>query len=206
MINSGCIMLHALLQTVAEPKMNMSRRFEWTQKYFKKLVGGEYIGFNNGMFLEKRQVSDRNWALAHYMSEYKCFPPGTELGECIEFYLQTSSLESTCEVMSVMAATLANGGVCPTTGERILTSDIVADVLSVMFSCGMFDFSGKFGFRVGLPAKSSISGLIMLVIPNILGMVMWSPALDKFNNSSRGLAFCEVLLLSLPQTFYIAVF
>lgn len=91
-----------------------------------------------------------------------------------------------------MASTLANGGVCPTTGERVLNGDVVADVLSVMFSCGMFDFSGKFGFRVGLPAKSSISGIILLVIPNVLGMALWSPGLDEFKNSAKGVAFCEV--------------
>ncbi|ODM97516.1 Glutaminase liver isoform, mitochondrial [Orchesella cincta] len=194
MINSGSIMIHALLQAFAGPKMNMSKRFDWTQKFFKKLGGEEYVGFNNGMFLEKRQASDRNWALAHFMKEYNCFPPGTELADCIEYYLQTSSLESNCEVMSVVASTLANGGVCPTTGEKVLNGDVVADVLSVMFSCGMFDFSGKFAFKVGLPAKSSISGMILLVVPNVLGMALWSPCLDKFKNSSRGVAFCEKLV------------
>jgi len=72
-------------------------------------------------------------------------------------YNQTSSLETTCEVLSVVASTLANGGVCPITGERVLNGDVVADVLSVLFSCGMLEFSGKFAFRVSKKRHKLVS-------------------------------------------------
>ena len=81
----------------------------------------------------------------------------------------------TTELMSVVASTLANGGVCPLTGERVLDPDTVQRCLSLMYSCGMYDFSGEWAFRVGLPAKSSVSGVIMIVVPNVLGMCTWSP-------------------------------
>ena len=64
------------------------------------------------------------------------------------------SLEVNCSTVAVIASTLANGGICPTTGQRVISSQAVRDVLSLMHSCGMYDYSGQFAFNVGLPAKS----------------------------------------------------
>lgn len=66
--------------------------------------------------------------------------------------------------------------------------------LSLMYSCGMYDYSGEFAFTIGLPAKSGVSGVIMLVVPNVMGMCLWSPRLDALGNSVRGLAFCQELV------------
>lgn len=103
-------------------------------------------------------------------------------------------METTCEAMSVIAATLANGGICPTTEEKVLRPEVVRDVLSIMHSCGTYDYSGQFAFKVGLPAKSGVSGGMMLVIPNVMGIFTWSPPLDKLGNSVRGVQFCEELV------------
>ncbi|KAL7639023.1 UNVERIFIED_CONTAM: hypothetical protein RMT77_010557 [Armadillidium vulgare] len=100
-------------------------------------------------------------------------------------------MEVTAESVSVMAATLANGGICPITGEKVLQPNAVRDVLSLMHSCGMYDYSGQFAFKVGLPAKSGVCGAIMLVIPNVMGVCCWSPPLDSLGNSVRGIKFCE---------------
>ncbi|KAB0397314.1 hypothetical protein E2I00_005369 [Balaenoptera physalus] len=107
---------------------------------------------------------------------------------------QLCSVEVTCESGSVMAATLANGGICPITGESVLSAEAVRNTLSLMHSCGMYDFSGQFAFHVGLPAKSAVSGAILLVVPNIMGMMCLSPPLDKLGNSYRGVSFCQKLV------------
>uniref|UniRef100_A0A7N6B385 glutaminase n=1 Tax=Anabas testudineus TaxID=64144 RepID=A0A7N6B385_ANATE len=104
------------------------------------------------------------------------------------------SIEVTCESASVMAATLANGGFCPITGERVLSPEAVRNTLSLMHSCGMYDFSGQFAFHVGLPAKSGVAGGILLVVPNVMGIMCWSPPLDKLGNSVRGIQFCTDLV------------
>lgn len=103
-------------------------------------------------------------------------------------------MEANCDIMSIMAATLANGGICPITDEKTLRPDSVRNVLSLMHSCGMYDYSGQFAFKVGLPAKSGVSGAMLIVVPNVMGICTWSPPLDPLGNSCRGLQFCEVSL------------
>ena len=73
-------------------------------------------------------------------------------------------MEITTESLAVMGASLANGGICPTNGERVFKSESVRDVLSLMYTCGMYNYSGEFAFTVGLPAKSGVSGALVLVI------------------------------------------
>jgi len=162
--------------------------------YMKMLAGGENVGFNNSVFLSERATADRNRAMAFYMRENNSFPEGMDIHECLDLYFQSCSMEVDCEALSVMAATLANGGICPTTGEKVLKPDAVRDCLSLMYSCGMYNYSGQFAFKVGLPAKSGVSGCIMLVIPNIMGVALWSPPLDDIGNSVRGVQFCNELV------------
>ena len=88
---------------------------------------------------------------------------------------------------AVIAATLANGGHCPITGESVLSSTCVRNTLSLMHSCGMYEYSGGFAFRVGLPAKSAVSGCILLVVPNVMGVCLWSLPLDRMGNSARSI-------------------
>ncbi|XP_050323367.1 glutaminase liver isoform, mitochondrial isoform X3 [Bactrocera neohumeralis] len=194
MINAGAILTCSLLQALIKPDMTAAEKFDYTLQWFKRLSGGENIGFNNAVFLSEREAADRNYALGFYMRENKCYPKRTNLKEVMDFYFQCCSMETTCEAMSVIAATLANGGICPTTEEKVLRPEVVRDVLSIMHSCGTYDYSGQFAFKVGLPAKSGVSGGMMLVIPNVMGIFTWSPPLDKLGNSVRGVQFCEELV------------
>ena len=93
--------------------------------------------------------------------------------------------------LAAIGATLANGGVNPVTGERALGEECVRDVLSVMLTCGMYDYSGEWVFRVGLPAKSGVGGGVLAVLPGVGGLGVWSPPLDRFGNSVRALRVCE---------------
>uniref|UniRef100_A0A8K9XUV0 glutaminase n=1 Tax=Oncorhynchus mykiss TaxID=8022 RepID=A0A8K9XUV0_ONCMY len=154
----------------------------------------EYVGFSNATFQSERESGDRNFAIGYYLKEKKCFPEGTDMTSILDLYFQLCSIEVTCESASVMAATLANGGFCPITGERVLGPEAVRNTLSLMHSCGMYDFSGQFAFHVGLPAKSGVAGGILLVVPNVMGIMCWSPPLDKLGNSVRGIQFCTDLV------------
>jgi glutaminase len=189
MINAGAIMSGALVKNDA----SSSDRFDYVMGKWKQLCGRMKVGFDNAVYLSERQTGDRNFALGYFMREKGAFPPGVELLDVLDFYFQVCSIEVTSKSMSVLAATLANGGTCPLTGEQVFRPDYVKDCLSLMASCGMYDFSGEFAFRVGIPAKSGVSGAIMLVVPNLLGLVLWSPRLDDLGNSVRGIEFCKRL-------------
>uniref|UniRef100_A0A671T7D6 glutaminase n=1 Tax=Sinocyclocheilus anshuiensis TaxID=1608454 RepID=A0A671T7D6_9TELE len=187
MVNAGAIVCTSLI------KVSIFLLFLFyfrMMSFLKMMAGNEYVGFSNATFQSERESGDRNFAIGYYLKEKKCFPDGTDMTAVLDLYFQLCSIEVTCESASVMAATLANGGFCPITGERVLSPESVRDTLSLMHSCGMYDFSGQFAFHVGLPAKSGVAGGILLVVPNVMGIMCWSPPLDKLGNSVRGLRFC----------------
>lgn len=189
MINAGAIMCGALIKNDADA----SDRFDYVMSKWKECAGNMKIGFDNAVYLSERQTADRNFALAYFMREKKAYPPDINLLDVLEFYFQCCSIETTTKAMAVIASTLANGGNCPLTGAQVFRPDHVKDCLSLMSSCGMYDFSGEFAFRIGIPAKSGVSGAIMLVVPNVAGFAVWSPRLDELGNSVRGVEFCRQL-------------
>ncbi len=190
MINAGAIATCSLIRRGA----SVADRFDHVMEQWRLLAGGQKAGFSNAVYLSERDKGDRNYALGYFMKEKRVFPEGTDLLQTLEFYFQCCSIETSCERMAAIAATLANGGVCPMTGERVLRFSTVRNCLSLMYSCGMYDFSGEFAFTIGLPAKSGVSGGLMVVVPNVLGLCIWSPRLDPLGNSVRGIAFCEELV------------
>ncbi|GAB6032251.1 hypothetical protein CHUAL_010891 [Chamberlinius hualienensis] len=194
MINAGAIVNCSILLSLVKPEMTLSDKFDHVANYFKRLAGNEFLGFSNATFLSERETGDRNYALGFYMRENKCFPDKSNLKETLDFYFQLCSMETNCDAFSVIAATLANGGICPITEESVLKSFAVRDMLSLMHSCGMYDYSGQFAFKIGLPAKSGVSGAIIVVIPNVMGICLWSPPLDALGNTVRGVQFCEELV------------
>ncbi|KAJ1365055.1 hypothetical protein KIN20_025274 [Parelaphostrongylus tenuis] len=157
MVNSGAIIVTSLIKST----WNMADRFDYMITEYRKIAGGEYIGFNNATFLSERATADRNYALSYFMKEKKCFPP--------EAFVQSRT-------------------------KKCIDTNPCRDVLSLMYSCGMYDASGQFSFAVGLPAKSGVSGVMIVVVPNVMGIALWSPPLDKMGNSTRGVAFCKKLI------------
>ncbi|CAB1329405.1 unnamed protein product [Coregonus sp. 'balchen'] len=166
------------LQSCVKPLGYAIAVHEIGTEHVHRYVGKEPSGLKfNQLFQSEKETGDRNFAIGYYLKEKKL-----------------CSIEVTCESGSVMAATLANGGICPITGEQVLSAEAVRNTLSLMHSCGMYDFSGQFAFHVGLPAKSGVSGAVLLVVPNVMGIMCWSPPLDRVGNSVRGIHFCQELV------------
>jgi ABC-type transporter Mla MlaB component len=109
----------------------------------------------------------------------------------LDLYFQQCSILVECRDLAMIAATLANGGVNPATGERAVRQDFVESILSVMTTCGMYDFAGEWMYAVGMPAKSGVAGGVMAVLPGQLGLAVFSPRLDPRGNSVRGVAVCS---------------
>ncbi len=190
MINAGAIISAALIH----PNKPISERFDTIMKTWEQLSGGQKPGYNNAIYNSEKDTADRNFAIAHFMREVGAFPPNSDMKDALDIYFQSCSIELTSHNMASVAATLANGGICPLTNTKIFNLETVKNCLSLMYSCGMYDFSGEFAFTVGLPAKSGVSGALMVVIPGVMGIALWSPRLDSIGNSARGIEFCNRLI------------
>ncbi|MCG8691536.1 MAG: glutaminase A [Minwuiales bacterium] len=210
MINAGAIMSSALIKlkerrekcrdgalNPLEARGWSGARFDYVVERWQALCGGEKPRFSTPVYLSELETADRNFALAYHMREQGAFPPDVDLHDVLEFYIQCCSIEMTTEMLATAAATLANGGICPVNGVRVFNTETVQNCLSLMSSCGMYDYSGEFAFSIGLPAKSGVSGVIMIVIPNVMGLCTWSPRLDAHGNSVRGIDFSKRLVAEL---------
>ena len=192
MINSGAIMVASQIGKRLEP----GKRFNILKDCYSSLAGNMPVGFDNSIFLSEQHHADRNISLAYYMRENGAFHEQlspNEISDNLNLYFQQCSTTITCEMGSIISATLANGGICPTTKEKVFSENSVKDCLTLMYGCGMYDYSGEFAFEIGLPAKSGVSGCILLVVPNMMGICIWSPPLDEQGNSYKGIEFCKQL-------------
>lgn len=188
---SGGIMCASLIKRMEVE----ADRFSYVLDKYTQLAGGSgRVTFSNSVYLGEKSAADHLYCLGYMMKEERCFPAGTNLSDTQDFYLMMRSLEMTPSMMAVIAATLANAGTNPLTGERIFSERTVRNILSEMGSCGMDDYSGEFAFRVGLPAKSGMSGGVLVVIPGVAGFCSYSPRLDNLHNSVRGIEFCKRLV------------
>lgn len=195
-INAGAIMTCALIH----PDDELDMRIKHILSFWHRLSGGYRNTVSVESYLGERRTANRNNALVHIMQENRAFPPGTTISDALDLYFMACSIETDLSALSIVAATLAAGGTCPLTGERVFESSIVRDCLGLLTSCGMYDYSGEFGYTMGFPAKSGVSGVLMLIIPNVMGICVLSPKLDKIGNSVQGLALCKAL--SLMHSFH----
>jgi glutaminase len=152
---------------------------------------GHDVFVDNPTFLSERSTGHRNRAIGYLMLNFGMVQD--RVAETLELYFQQCSVLVNSRDLAAMGATLANSGVNPLTGVRALQPQYVKDLLSIMLSCGMYDFAGEWEYRVGLPAKSGVSGGIVAVVPGVAGIGVYSPPLDARGNSVRGVHVCREL-------------
>jgi glutaminase len=186
MINSGAIATTSLVKGENQVE-RLHRVITMLSTY-----AGRDLQVDSATFFSERATGDRNRAIAHLMRSSEMLPV-PDIDELLELYFQQCSVLVTCRDLAAMAATLANGGVNPVTGQRAVAQRYVKDVLSIMLSCGMYDYSGEWAYRVGVPAKSGVSGGITAVLPGQAGIAVFSPPLDAKGNSLRGIKVFEEL-------------
>jgi glutaminase len=186
MVNAGAIAVADLIPG-ADPTARLHRLLQC----FRRYVGHSDVYVDMPTFTSERSTGHRNRAIAHLMRGFGMV--GGRLDETLDLYFQQCAILVCCRDLSVMAATLASGGVNPLTGERALPAGYVKNVLSVMYSCGMYDTAGEWAFRVGVPAKSGVSGAIFAVAPGRAGIAVYSPRVDEHGTSVRGAKVCEEL-------------
>ncbi len=155
------------------------------------LYAGRPLALDDCVYASEKATGHRNRAIAHLLRNFEILTGDPEAP--LDLYFQQCSVSVTCRDLSVMAATLANGGVNPLTGERAVRDEYVENILSVMTTCGMYDYAGEWLYRVGLPAKSGVAGGVLAVLPGQIGIGVFSPRLDARGNSVRGVQVCRDL-------------
>ncbi|MFF0270844.1 glutaminase A [Kribbella sp. NPDC004536] len=193
MINAGAIGAGAL---VGSGKAQ-SERFHLVKETWTAMMG-KAPGFDNETFLAEDETGDGNRQLAFAMAargRLKGAGGLTSTAAAVEWYHRLCSQEVDAARLAAAGATLANGGVAPYSGKRVFSHDTTRRVLSVMQHSGMYDGSGEFAHQVGLPAKSGVSGNVMLILPDQkCSVVVFSPPLNEVGNSVRGVEFAKRLV------------
>jgi len=155
------------------------------------LYAGRALELDETVYRSERDTGHRNRAISHMLRNFEIIERDPEPD--LDLYFRQCSIAVTARDLSIIGATLAAGGTNPLTRERVLKSANVDEVLSVMTTCGMYDYAGEWVYRVGLPAKSGVAGGILAVLPGQLALGVFSPPLDARGNSVRGVAVCEAL-------------
>ena len=183
MVNAGAIAATALIKGA-----NIDERWERILDIFQRFVGRD-LKMDDAVYRSVSATGHRNRAIAFL--ELNSGMIGGSVDEHLDLYFRQCSLLVNAADLAIIGATLANGGLNPVTGERALSAEHVRSVLSVMNTCGMYDYAGGWQFDVGLPAKSGVGGGITAVLPGHLGIGVFSPRLDAVGNSERGVKVAE---------------
>lgn len=185
MINAG-----AITSTSLTAGGSPEDRFERIRRLFSMYAGRE-LALDEEVYRSEATTGHRNRAIGHMLRNFEILNADPEPD--LDLYFRQCSIRVDCRDLAIMAATMAGGGINPVTKERVVPTGIVRDVLSVMTTCGMYDFAGEWVYRVGMPAKSGVGGGILAVLPGELGIGVFSPLLDQRGNSVRGVRVCEAL-------------
>jgi glutaminase len=185
MVNAGAIAVSALLhQALGEAA------FETVLDRFSQAAGRRLL-LDEAVYRSEVETGHRNRAIGHLLLSAGALAAPVEAA--LDLYFRQCSILVTATDLARIGATLANLGEHPWSGRQVFEVSAVRDTLSVMFSCGVYDYSGNWAHDVGIPAKSGVGGGILGVVSRQLGIATFSPRLDAKGNSVRGLAVFKTL-------------
>ena len=191
LINAGAITVN---QLIGGPDIPVEQRSEKLRDYFSRLAGRE-LTIDQRVLDSELETADRNMAFAHMLREADKI--SDDAHDAVASYIAQCAVQVTVKDLAVMAATLANGGTQPVTGEKVISAEAARLAQAVMVSAGMYDASGRWMVNVGIPAKSGVAGGLIGTLPGQLGIASLSPRLDKQGNSVRGVKIFRKLSDSL---------
>jgi len=185
MINAGAIAIASLIKK--DPVEAGVRAFVERMSQ----AAGRNLRIDYSVLQSESLTGNRNRAIAYLMRNFGIIDE--DVSQSLHQYFAQCSMLVTCQDMAMMAATLANMGTNPLTGNRVFDFQYIKYVLTVMFTCGLYDYAGGWAYEVGLPAKSGVGGGIFGVVNRQLGVSVYSPKLDAQGNSVRGILACKEL-------------
>src|SRR3954464_11092642 len=185
MVNAGAIACSGLIHEV---------KGDGAFEYIREALGrfaGRTLGLDEAVYASESATGDRNRAIAYLLRTNAVLKDRVD--SVLDVYFRQCAILVTARDIAVMAATLANRGLNPVPGVKVMPPYAIARTLSVMTSSGMYDYAGEWIYRVGIPAKSGVGGGILAALPARLGLGSYSPKLDSHGNSVRGIRVCEAL-------------
>lgn len=195
MINAGAIAIDSLILG-----KDQEEKFQRMVQFFRRLCGNNTLWYNEKVYASERDTGYRNRALAHFMKDVGVLEG--EVEEVLDLYFKQCSVQVDCRDIAMLGAVLALDGISPVTGVALVPKKTARLVKTFMVTCGMYDGSGEFAIRVGIPAKSGVGGGIMAVVPGSMGIGVFSPALDARGNSIGGVKALEFLSEKLELSIF----
>ena len=190
MVNAGAIAVSGMLRDALGP----NAAFDLVLERFSRAAGRQ-LKLDEEVYRSEALTGHRNRAIAHLLLSAGALKEPVE--PALDLYFKQCSIKVTAGDLALIGATIANLGVHPVSGEQVFDIDAVRDVQAVMFTCGMYDYSGGWAHGVGIPAKSGVAGGILGVVNRQLGIGTYSPRLDRNGNSVRGIASFKMMSDSL---------
>jgi glutaminase len=183
MVNAGAIAVAELMDGASQEQRTANMLALFGD------LAGRPLGIDEAVFRSEEATGHRNRAISYMMLNTSMIK--RDPNDVLDLYFRQCSVNVTTRDLAIMAATLANDGTNPITGKKVFQAEYVRDVLSVMNSCGMYDYAGEWAYEVGMPAKSGVSGCIIAVIPGQIGIGVFAPPIDSHGNSLRGIRVCQ---------------
>lgn len=195
MINAGAIAVDSFIvgKTLEEKKKRLL-------DYFRIVLNNDKLQFNEQVYQSEKSTGHRNRSLAYFMKDQDIVDGNVE--DVLDLYFYQCAIEVDCNDISNLGALLAADGINPRTGIRLITKETARLVKTFMVTCGMYDASGEFAVKVGLPSKSGVGGGIMTAVPGKMGIGVFGPALDIKGNSIGGIKILEYISKELDLSIF----
>jgi glutaminase len=196
MVNSGAIATTSLV-----PGDSLESRWQCIHQGLSKFAG-RTLAMNDEVYHSAMETNHRNQAIARLLHSYGRLK--VDPVQAIDLYTRQCSLSVSAHDLAVMGATLADGGVNPITGERVVDPQVCHYVLAVMATAGLYETSGEWLYEIGLPGKSGIGGGIVAVSPGKGGLGTFAPPLDAAGNSVKGQLAAKFLSQRLGMDLFVS--
>lgn len=194
LINAGAIAVSSMIKG-----KDARDRFGRLLDFFKKISEDETLDVNYKIYCGESETGNRNRAMGYFLKGEGIIEGNVE--DALDIYFKQCSIEVTAKTLAKIGLFLANNGKL-STGEIVITPKIATIVKTLMVTCGMYDSSGEFAVRAGIPSKSGVGGGILSVVPGKMGIGVYGPSLDKKGNSIAGISLLEDLSSELNLTIF----
>ncbi|WP_015864197.1 glutaminase A [Geobacillus sp. E263] len=195
MINAG-----ALAVTHMIAGASVAERFERLLQFVRKLAGNPTITYSQEVAQSEFETAFLNRSLCYFLKQHGIINEDVE--ELMDLYTKQCAIEMTCIDLARIGLVFAMDGCDPFTDEQMMPLDVARICKTFMVTCGMYNASGEFAIKIGIPAKSGVSGGILAAVPGRFGIGIFGPALDDKGNSITGMKLLELL----SKTYSLSIF